>query len=75
MIGKPRYFILIGEPLYPNPNLPNKSAIKDLKARSYKSVKSLLNEKIEVADRFITFDLARIAAFITVINKLFTLVQ
>lgn len=75
LIGKPRYFILIGEPLYPNLNLPHKSAIKDLKARSYKSVKSLLNEKIEVADRFITFDLARIAAFITVIDKLFTLVQ
>lgn len=73
LTGKPRYFILIGEPLYPNPNLSNKFAIEDLKKRSYKSVKSLLNEEIEVADRFIAFDLTRIAAFIAVINKVRTL--
>ncbi|NLJ71353.1 MAG: glycosyltransferase [Clostridiaceae bacterium] len=73
LTGKPRYFILIGEPLYPNPNLSRKCAIEDLKRRSYKSVNSLVNEEIEVADRFITFDLTRIAAFIAVIDKVRTL--
>ena len=72
LIGKPRYFILIGEPLYPNPNLSTKFAIEDLKARSYKSVKSLVNEEIKVANRFIVFDLARIAVFIAIIDKVLT---
>ena len=50
-----------------------KCAIEDLKRRSYKSVKSLVNEEIEVADRFITFDLTRIAAFIAILDKVRTL--
>ena len=74
LTGKPRCFVLIGEPLYPNPNLPDKFAVEDLKARSYKSVKSLLNEEIKVADGFIIFDLARIATFIAVIDKVLTLI-
>ena len=73
LTGKPRYFILIGKPLYPNPNLSKKFAIEDLKRRSYRSVKSLVNEEIKVADRFITFDLTRIAAFIAIIDKIRTL--
>ncbi len=72
LIGKPRYFILIGEPLYPNPNLSSKFAIEDLKERSYKSVKSLVNEEIKVANRFIVFDMARIAVFIAIIDKVLT---
>jgi 1,2-diacylglycerol 3-alpha-glucosyltransferase len=69
-VGKPRYFIFIGEPLYPNPELPNNEAIEDLKTRSYNSVKSLVREEIEIADRFIVFNLIRIAAFIAVISRL-----
>lgn len=74
MTGKPRYFVFIGKPLYPNPDLPNKSAIEDLKERSYQSVKSLLDEEFKVADRFIIFDLARIAAFIVIVGKVITMI-
>jgi len=74
LTGKPRYFVFIGKPLYPNPDLPNKSAIEDLKERSYQSVKSLLDEEFKVADRFIIFDLARIAAFIVIVGKVITMI-
>lgn len=56
-------------------NLPKKIAVKDLKERSFKSVKSLLNDEIEVADRFIIFDLARIATFTAVVCRLLTLIH
>ncbi len=75
LTGNPRYFIFIGTPLYPNNDLSQKIAIEDLKARSYNSVNSLLNKEIEVPNRFIVFDLARVGTFVAIIDRVLTLIN